>query len=269
MFGKYKKINSFLLSMLLLGTVSAAKAEVVNVWSVGVGASLANPVNSFYDSLPGHSSTIITGTLDSNNLSGVALLWVIQPPTLTDAEINTLAAFLAGGGRIAFMGEHGGDGFRAVENDNISAAVAALGGHMEIMNYNALDGGYHIASKVNGQILEHTLTEGVDTYEYAAFAPLIIVSPPAQRLMLGTDLTSVMMAYENVGPGSIFMITDQNVLNFTGDVDNDVMFANLLEAVTGAVPVEMVPVPVMSSWAIITLIMLLGMMAFTYRRRLQ
>lgn len=268
MFNKYKNLYKFLLPMLLLGMVNVAKADVVNVWSVGIGGSLSTPVNNFYNSLPGHSSTIIGGSLDSNNLAGVNLLWVIQPPPLTGAEINTLASFLAAGGRIAFMGEHGTT-LAADENDNISAAVAALGGHMTILNNSGEDSGFHIASKQNGQILVHPLTEGVNTYEYAYFAPLIITEPPAQTLMLGINLTSVMMAYENIGAGSIFIITDQNVLNFSGEVDNDVMFANLLVGDTGAVPVEMVPVPVMSNWAIITLILLLGLMAFTYRRRLQ
>lgn len=268
MLGRYKNIYRFLMPVLLLGMVNVAKADVVNVWSVGIGVSLSTPVNDFYNSLPGHSSTIIGGTLDSNNLAGVDLLWVIQPPTLSGAEISTLSAFLSAGGRIAFMGEHG-NGLAVAENDNITAAVAALGGHMTILNNNAQDSGFHIATRDNGQILDHTLTAGVNSYEYAAFAPLIIVSPPAQTLMLGTDLTSVMMAYENIGAGSIFMITDQNVLNFSGDVDNDVMFANLLEAATGAEPGALVPVPVMSNWAIVALIMLLGLMAFTFRRRLQ
>jgi len=264
----YKKVYGFLLPLLVLGMVNVAKADVVNVWSVGIGASLSTPVNDFYNSLPGHSSAIIGGSLDSNNLAGVNLLWVIQPPTLTAAEINTLASFLAAGGRIAFMGEHG-SGLAVAENNNISAAVAALGGHMVIENDNLQDGGFHVATRVNGQILDHSLTTGVNSYEYAAFAPLIIISPPAQRLMLGTNLTSVMMAYENIGSGSIFMITDQNVLNFSGQFDNQVMFANLLIGDTGAEPPEMVPVPVMSNWAIAALIMMLGLMAFAYRRRLQ
>jgi PEP-CTERM motif-containing protein len=54
--------------------------------------------------------------------------------------------------------------------------------------------------------------------------------------MMGINLTSVMMAYENIGPGSIFLIPDQNVWDHVNDpsFDNDTMFQNLLQASTGA-----------------------------------
>jgi hypothetical protein len=50
-----------------------------------------------------------------------------------------------------------------------------------------------------------------------------------------------MMAYQNIGPGSIFLITDQNVWdnapsNWGGTFDNGRMFENLLEASTVVVP---------------------------------
>ena len=267
------KLMYFLLAPLLaLGMSQAARADVVNVWSIGIGGSLSAPINSFYNLLPGHSSSVISGSLDSNDLTGVSLLWVVQPPSLlTLAEISTLSAFLADGGRIAFMGEHG-NGLANTENNNISAAVTALGGNMTILNNSAQDAGFRIATRVGGQILDHSLTNGVDTYEYAYFAPLIIISPPAEALMLGTDLTSVMMSFENIGPGSIFMITDQNVLNFSGDVDNDVMFENLLTGTTGAPPpvaaTPATPVPTLSQWALIMLSMLFGLMVVANRKRL-
>jgi hypothetical protein len=97
-----------------------------------------------------------------------------------------------------------------------------------------------------GKILDHPLTEGVNTYNYAAFAPLT-VGGDAQTLMLGSDLTSVMMAYENIGAGSIFLITDQNVWDNVNSPSNDNarMFKNLLSADTGAPPPpsEQVPEP--------------------------
>jgi hypothetical protein len=275
MINKQKLMQLLLAPMLVLGISNLARADVVNVWGLGnYAGGVGIPINNFYDSLADHSSTIITGSLDSNDLTGVSLLWVIQPLiALTPAEISTLSDFLTTGGRIAFMGEHG-SGLAIQENNNISAAVTALGGNMTILNNSALDSGFHTATRVGGQILDHTLTIGVDTYEYAYYAPLLLISPPAQKLMLGTDLSSVMMAFENIGSGSIFMITDQNVVNFSGSVDNDVMFENLLIGVTGApptidaVPVEAVPIPTMSKWALIILSMLIGLMAFTNRSRL-
>lgn len=62
-------------------------------------------------------------------LSGVNLLWATQPSNnYTAAELNVMSNFLAGGGRIAFMGEHGGNGFSVEENNRINAAISALGG---------------------------------------------------------------------------------------------------------------------------------------------
>jgi hypothetical protein len=54
------------------------------------------------------------------------------------------------------------------------------------------------------------------------------------------------MAYQNIGPGSIFLITDQNVWDNAptwGSFDNERMFENLLSGDTGAPPVNGVPEP--------------------------
>jgi hypothetical protein len=125
----------------------------------------------------------------------------------TAAEITTMSSFLSGGGRIAFMGEHGT--FAPDENNRITAAISLLGGNISIVNA-LVDPGFHDATVGNGRILGHPLTTGVNTYNYAALAPLTL-GGTAQTLMLGIDLTSIMMGYQNIGPGSIFVITDQNV----------------------------------------------------------
>lgn len=225
---------------LALVASSTAHAGVVKVW--GERYNL-NTLNNFYNSLSGHSSSIATGTLDTVNLSGVNLLWAVQPSdSYTSAELSTMSGFLSGGGRIAFMGEHGG--FAPNENNRINAALTYLGANISINNL-ALDSGFQGASVADGQILSHALTTGVNSYEYAMFAPLTI-SGTAQALMLGSDLSNVMMAYQNIGPGSIFLITDQNVwdhANTWGAYDNERMFENLLSGSTGAPPVGGVPEP--------------------------
>jgi hypothetical protein len=144
----------------------------------------------------------------------------------------TMQNFLAGGGRIAFMGEHGT--FGAPQNTRINAALSGLGSTITINNV-LLDSGFRSASVGDGQILAHPLTSGVLFYEYAAFAPLSI-SGSAVALMLGEDSynggSSIMMAYQNIGAGSIFLITDQNVWdngpNWSGNFNNATMFENLL-----------------------------------------
>ena len=113
---------------------------------------------------------------------------------------------------------------------------SALGSTISITN-DMHDPGFRTASVGDGQILSHALTTGVSSYEYAAYAPLSI-SGSAVALMIGEDQTSIMMAYQNIGPGSIFLITDQNVWDnaptWGNSFNNARMFENLLSGNTGA-----------------------------------
>jgi hypothetical protein len=221
------------------GVREAAAAEVRvfgDRFSLGI-------INNFYDGLAGHNSAIIAD-LTPANLTGVSLLWAVQPAdAYTAAETAAMAGFLAGGGRIAFMGEHGT--FAPAENLRINAAIADLGGTITINNL-LVDPGFRTATRAGGQILDHPLTSGVNSYEYAAFAPLLL-SGTAQALMLGSNLVDVMMGFQNVGPGSIFLITDQNVWDnsptWGGAFDNARMFENLLTGNTGAPPPPVNGVP--------------------------
>ena len=237
------------LMALLLANSTLANAGIVSVFGEELGGFSKSTINNFYNGLPGHSSSLAIGTLGTVNLSGVNLLWATQPSdAYTGAELNTMTSFLAGGGRIAFLGEHGS--FGAAENTRINAALSFLGSTISINNV-ILDSGFRSASVGDGQILGHPLTTGVNTYEYAAFAPLTI-SGTAQALMLGEDSylgnPSIMMAFQNIGPGSIFLITDQNVWDnaptWGGSFDNARMFENLLQGNTGAPPVDTSNVPV-------------------------
>lgn len=245
---KRNKIATAIMAMGLLALSSQAQSGVVVVWGEALSGFSQSTINNFYNGLSGHSSSIASGTLDTVNLSGVNLLWATQPAdAYTAAELNTMASFLAGGGRIAFMGEHGT--FAPEQNTRINTALSSLGSTISINNV-ILDSGFRSASVGDGQILSHPLTTGVNTYEYAAFAPLTI-SGTAQALMLGEDQylgnPSVMMAYQNIGPGSIFLITDQNVWDnsptWPGGFNNARMFENLLSGNTGAPPVDPVPEP--------------------------
>ncbi|OPY89963.1 MAG: hypothetical protein A4E72_00894 [Syntrophus sp. PtaU1.Bin208] len=230
-----KKLTLILCAVLSFFVISTANAATsyVGVWSDWYSPAT---INNFYNSLPDVNSTILSGTLDTVDLSGISLLWAVQPAdSYSAAEISTMSNFLAGGGRIAFMGEHGN--YAPDENARITAAIAALGGHISI-NVDYPDSGFHDATRANGQILDHPLTAGVNTYNYACFASLNI-SGAAQKLMLGTNLSDIMMAYENIGAGSIFVITDQNVWDnvYSSNNDNKVMFENLLLAETHPVPI--------------------------------
>lgn len=226
-----------LVAAAMFACAATANAGVVKVWGEALGGFNLNTINNFYNGLAGHSSTIGVGTLDTVDLSGVNLLWATQPAdAYTPAELIAMQSFLASGGRIAFMGEHGS--FAPAQNTRINGALGALGSTITINNV-ILDSGFRTASVGDGQILAHSLTSGVNNYQYAAFAPLSLAGS-AVALMLGEDSylgnPSVMMAYQNIGAGSIFLITDQNVFDnaptWGGSFDNARMFENLLEAST-------------------------------------
>lgn len=213
-----------------------AQAGVVGVFGERFNLNI---INDFYNGLAGHSSSIL-GSIEGGALAPIDLLWAVQPDDAYSAgEISAMSTFLANGGRIAFMGEHGT--FAPDENNRISAAISALGGHVTINN-TVVDGGFRDATVADGQILDHSLTENVLLYRYAAFAPLIFTGVGPEILMVGEENfpNNIMMAFENIGPGSIFLITDQNVwdpVNDTAGNDNAVLFENLLQASTGAPPV--------------------------------
>ena len=245
-------MNKLLITLILSAYASFANAATVSVFGQELGGFSKTSINNFYNSLAGNTSSLATGTLDTVNLTGVNLLWATQPAAAyTSSELNSMASFLTGGGRIAFMGEHGT--FGPNENNRINTALNFLGSSISINN-TILDSGFRSASVGDGQILSDPLTAGVNTYEYAAFAPLTI-SGTAKALMLGEDSylgnPSIMMAFQNIGAGSIFLITDQNVWDnqaagWPGGFNNAKMFENLLLGNTGAPPVDPpsgVPVP--------------------------
>ena len=240
-----KMISAAAIAAVSMTIASAADAGTVKIVSNGYNPAI---LNNFYNSYGGHTSTIGSGPINTLDLTGVNLLWLIQPTSAyTGAEISAMSSYLASGGRIAFMGEHGF--FAPQQNLNINGALSGLGANMTIVNA-ILDPGFRTATVANGQILSNPLTAGVNAYEYAAFAP-VTISGSAQALMVGADQTSVMMAYQNIGGGSIFLITDQNVWDNAASLwpnhDNEVMFDNLVAATTGG------GVPEPATWALMIL----------------
>lgn len=243
-----QKLKGLAFGVAIFAAMAAqAQAGVVAVFGEQLSGQDNNRINNFYNSLPGNSSTLYAPGVQLNtiNLSGVNLLWATQPAdAYTSAELNAMATFLVGGGRIAFMGEHGS--FAPLQNARINTALTALGSTISIIPGVVVDGGFRTASVGDGQILSHPLTTGVNSYEYAAFDPLSI-SGTAVALMKGEDNpTDIMMAYQNIGLGSIFLITDQNVWDhqssgWPGGFNNGRMFQNLLSGNTLACGVPGTP----------------------------
>jgi len=229
------RMVKFMVPVLFMAIWCAVQARVVTVWGNTVGQDARGWINDFYNSLPGQRSSVAPDSLLSDvDLSTTDLLWITQPAdNYTDAELRTMAAFVAAGGRIAFLGEYSPTA--AKENARIDSALAFLGCTISI-NDSICDPGMQSVSVADGQILSHPLTAGVNTFEYAAFAPMT-VSGTARALMVGKALyrgsPGIMMAYQEIGAGSVFVNTDQNPWTnastfWPGGYDNARLFENLL-----------------------------------------
>src|SRR5688572_23149943 len=134
-----QKLKRVAVGLAIFGAALQAQAGVVAVFGEDRGTNNTK-INSFYDGLAAHSSTLYAPgvQLDTINLTGVNLLWATQPAdAYTGAELNAMANFLAGGGRIAFMGEHGT--FAPAENARINTALSFLGSSISINANNVLD----------------------------------------------------------------------------------------------------------------------------------
>ena len=157
-------------------------------------------------------------------LAGARLLWAIPADECTTDEIGAMTAFLGGGGRIGFLGEW--YGFAGARDASISAALAALGGHVAIQSSHKDDGYPHYAYRSNGKIAEDPFTDLVNSMVYGLFSP-------AKALVLGEDGSSVLLAYEPIGSGIVFVMADQSPWDldpYSSGTDNRTLFTNMLLA---------------------------------------
>ena len=174
-------------------------------WSVDVVVfdedSYGGPIGGFYSGLyggPPTTAAYVTEVTDAS-LAGSRLLWALPANDFTTEELDAMAAFLAGGGRIGFLGEW--YGFATARDVSITGAVASLGGHMSIATYFA-DGSYPFyAYRADGRIADDPFTDGVSSFVYGAFSPLA-VAEPAKPLVFGQDGVSVLLPTSRSAPAS-------------------------------------------------------------------
>jgi hypothetical protein len=158
-------------------------------------------VNSYYNSLTGVSSTLITGMVTDALLSGVDLFVASLPDdAFTSSEISAFSNFLLGGGTLFFLGENS---FFTDQNAYINQALSALGSNLQIQN-DAFDLGFHTAT--GSQIATDPFTAGVTTFTYAAPSQVPLVSG-GTSLFYGTGGQSF-VAYEGAPipePSTMFL----------------------------------------------------------------
>jgi hypothetical protein len=213
-------------AVLLLGSAWPAQAGKI-VISDFFGA-FGTRLDNFYDAA-GHNSTLLgAAAASAADLVGADLHVLYLPnPAYSPAQVAVLQDYLAGGGRLAIFA----DNWVAAtpQNDNINAILSALGASMSINpNPAFIDSGFHLATKANGQIQIHPLTDGVDALEYAA--PSTLITGVADIIFTGQDLPLPWAGFQSLGGGSLFLSGDSNVTDrIDGVNDNDVFFLNLVE----------------------------------------
>ncbi len=214
--------------VLLTATTSVHATDVFVLKEVDYEGPIGAFYNGSFGGPGGTSATYISGDLSTYSFSGVKLLWALPADDFTPDEISTMASFLSEGGHIGFLGEY--YGFATARDNAINAAVDGLGGHIEIAT-NYADNGYpHYANRSNDHILADAFTEGVNSFVYGLFSPLIL-SDSATALILGEDKSSILLAYENIGAGTIFVMADQNTWDldaYSAGTDNRTLFTNIL-----------------------------------------
>lgn len=234
-----RKIFIFVVVLSFVVGISQVFADSVLIQDTTVGAGVPSPsgLNTFYNN-NGVASTIISdgATITGADLAGKNLFVGYEPSAgYLASEITAFSGFLAGGGRILFMGENGSLMFQPT-NNAISAAISALGGGTMASDNNTYDGaGFHDATVGNGQILPNPLTAGVNTLNYAAPSG---ITGSGSKFFLTTDLIHVFGESEGIGSGSIVFVSDSNLLDNLGlpSNDNGQFFLNLVGGGVSPVP---------------------------------
>ena len=160
-----------------------------------------NSINTFYNSLPGVTSNVLSGPVTGSQLAGVDLYVSPLPGyAFIASEIAALGNFLAGGGSVFFLSEHGAawPGHSLIIND----ALSSLGSTILLSPNTAFDGGsFHSAT--GPQIAADPFTVGVATLTYTAFAEV----NGGTHLFFGTQ-GRPFVAYETTtipAPGAIVL----------------------------------------------------------------
>jgi hypothetical protein len=131
------------------------------------GASSANvadlDISTFYNTIPGVSSTLVSGTVTSETLLGVDLFVSLLPDDpFSASEITALRDFLSASGTVFFLGENN-HSFFTNPNDIINSVLTDLGSGMAIVP-DAFDS---YAEALGSQIATDPFTAGVGSFHYS------------------------------------------------------------------------------------------------------
>jgi hypothetical protein len=159
-------------------------------------------VNDYYNTLPGVSSSLLSGPVTAAALAGVDLFVAPTPDNaFSAAELADLQAFHTAGGSLFFLGEN--YAWDATSNAYINDALASLGSGMSIVPQTVFDTGFHVAT--GDKITVDPFTAGVTQLQYAAPSQLWVNG--GTPLFFGEGYQPF-VAYENAtipAPGALLL----------------------------------------------------------------
>jgi hypothetical protein len=122
--------QTFFSNVLGGGNTVAVLDFIANVY--GSASNTDTEVDTFFDSLAGVTSTLISGAVTDALLAGVDLFVVPLPDdNFAAAEVAAIADFLSGGGTLFLLGENNNVVFD-IPNGAINQLLAALGSGMSL-----------------------------------------------------------------------------------------------------------------------------------------
>lgn len=155
-------------------------------------------LTSHYTGLAGVSISNLTGTsITPEILDETDLLFVALPDrSFSDTELSALSDFVNGDGTVFFIGEHGN--FDFASNVRINDTLESLGSTLRILStFDDTNTDGFVATRENGQIIDHPFTAGVSSFVYGG-AAISAVSGGDVDLFLETDATTPFVATETI-----------------------------------------------------------------------
>lgn len=202
------------------GWAGSASASAVLIQDGTVFSS--GQLNTYYNGLAGVTSSLLNSStpLTSSLFSGIDL-FVAAPPQnpYSAAELSEIGSFINGGGTAFLMGEN--NGF-PTSNNAVNAVASAIGSSLSITPA-ALSpaSGCGIGTSTGATLVGSTMA-GVGAFTWGCGS---IVNGGVAEL-LRDDLSTVMMASEAIGAGTLIVMADGNIsVTTTG---NQQFFSNLL-----------------------------------------
>ncbi len=253
-------ITRALVALLLCapGIGLAANALVVHDGTAGIEA---DALGNLTTKLTAAGFTVSASVGLPGSLAGNQQVWDIRfnnTTPLTGSDITAYVAYMASGGNLFVMGEN--TGF-ATRNTSISALILAAGGG----SVSAINPGN------NTQTVLPPFTGPNALASVTFLAAAGIAAPPGTGNYITEDATnigaSVVWAPGHMAAaaaGSLIVVFDVNFLQAGANAGSQTLTQNLIAYLAAPGPVGVLPIPTLSTWAMIALGLALAALAVKF-----